>query len=135
LNETRDGKQISPQWQFRPLGGRQQTPVVQNTWYTMIPTTSDVIVNYISFTQQAPQTGIYEFRATIDGNVISISGVNPAAGRLYLYLDAASDVLLSGAAVTAFAQIAPIYARSFTLEGRNTNDTSPFTVVMRWQSL
>lgn len=132
--ETRDGRRIAPQWLFKSIYSYASGAVVQNAYYTVIPTTSDVIVNYLSFISAGAQN--YTFRATIDGVVIlsgTISGGTGAAR--YIYLDTATDTLDGSATITAFNQITPEYARSFMLEFENTSGTAGITAIMRWNSL
>lgn len=61
-----DGRIILPQWQVNPIINVQVNPMVLNTWYPVIPQTSDAVVMYVQV-QNNNNPYSMEVRSTIDG--------------------------------------------------------------------
>ena len=133
MNIVEDGKIIPPQWRFRPITSTIVGLVAGVPKYVM-PPTNDVIISYVTFTCAL----VLPFTITIivDGTPLAIT-FNTTAGAIhYVYITTTADVLLQSTTITPFAQVQPIYARSFSYAVSTTHPVGAGgTGTVRWQSL
>lgn len=101
-----------------------QAAPVQNTWYTILDTTTNVIV-YEACVQVDTTGENLEWRATIDGETVS-GGISPALADtvyfIYIILRSYDRFLNSNVTnLLMFAGYTPFWCRSFKLEVRKTS--------------
>ena len=135
----RDGISITPQWRFRPITSIAHTPFISNNEYTLIDLTSDVYALYLQVYQSntATDNKTVTVTVTLDGTTISTALTVADKTWQYVYLDDASDELITTLTKTTFlGEGLGLYAQSIKITGRcNSDDPDSFRMKLRWLSL
>ncbi len=118
-------------WKLQPLAVLDQTPVVQNTYYTVLDTTKNIRVYSIVLRQSNDELAaktVY-VRATVEGVVDSGgSGDTPANfGKVYLRLNPqeSTNYFLTGSAILTLGYYVAMEFKSLKIEMRT--NTAPGT--------
>ena len=105
-----------------------QPAPVQNTWYTVLDTTPNYRLYFLSI-QVTDTDETLEVRATIDGNVLQKAKAATIATIYYVRIHGASpDDLLIDAVENLFAKSAPLDVRSVKIEIRKTTAAGAGTI-------
>ena len=123
--EIRGGKILQRQWRMRPIAALSVTDPVEDTWYTVLPTTSDCLVQFIAVRNynDASHREI-EIKITCDGEVLTTSD-NVNYQWEYVHLSSTSDELATAISTATLAALDfPWYAQSMKVEIRRTSTWS-----------
>ena len=108
-----------------------QANPVQNTWYTVLDTTKDVLL-FSWFVMIATTDETIEVRMTIDGKVLTGSLALTAGSSYYIYIDLrGNDSLLFSTTAAMAARNMALPARSIKLEVRKTTAAGAGTLYSR----
>lgn len=106
-------RNINPVFEHQPIASLDQAAPVQNTWYTILDTTTNVRIYGINYYVQATGETL-ELRLTIDGEVYTSTVVAVANTPYCVYFDLSAGGLI-------FNEVAGLLMqeRAFLIEGRS----------------
>jgi len=112
--------QDSLTWEHKPSASLDQASPVQNTWYTVLDTTTNVKIYWITMKILATNEDL-EIRITIDGTTMTGSQAGAVAGTTYfVFLNEANELAVTTTGYNA-AKYAALEARSIKVEVRKTS--------------
>jgi len=116
-------QEVMVQWRNMPIAGLNQLAPVQNTWYTVLPPSSDVMGQYFSVWITGVADVDVEARVISEGVVRDTANWNTLLGETwYIYLSATGEGLGHNATIRGMKWDFPWESRSMQCLVRTTEN-------------